>query len=977
MTNSLPSGIVTFLFTDIEGSTLLAQEHPDAWEDLRKRHHTILRSAMDLHNGYVFQIIGDAFCVAFNTASAAIRAAIDSQKHLYTESWDSAPIKVRMGIHTGQAEVQENGDYQGYLAMSRVQRLMSAGHGGQILISRATQELIRDELPANVSLRDMGERRLKDLIRPEHIYQLDITSLPVDFPPLKTLDKYRHNLPTQLTSFIGREKEMAEVKQALAEHRLVTLTGSGGAGKTRLSLQVAADSLDQFPSGIWFVELAPLTDPDLIPQTILTATGIQTQQGKSALDGLIDFLREKTSLLILDNCEHLIEACAKIADTLLNAAPNIKILASSREALGIKGEQSWRVPSLSAPDVKHLPSLEQLSQYEAVRLFIDRALLVQSHFTVTNQNAPAIAQICHQLDGIPLAIELAAARIRMLSAEQIAERLDDRFRLLTGGSRTALPRQQTLRALIDWSYDLLSEKERTLLRRLAVFSGGCTLEAVEQICSYDHNQAEEILDLLTHLVDKSLLAIEEQSGYVRYHILETVRQYARGKLLESGEGEQIRQRHLDYFLKLAEEIEPRIYSPQQIFWMKQLRNELDNLRAALDWSLNNSQINLIRKGLRLASALNGIWEDDYNIEREGRGWLQKGLALLMHIDNGDEGISLIRAKALCIAGRLIVNHGDRDIAREMLEESVKLYRSAPSSNKLDFAMALTQLAYAYLVDDLSLSLAFQSTQESISICQALGAHGQWHLSNSYYWGGCVAYRQENFDLAIAQANEGLKICNQTGIRISGAQMLQLLGWIVSAQGDYLSAKTYFDKALNILQEIDDGSLSLNIILVKSDIADNRVALGEFETAHRLLNEVLSYYHDKGDKWSERSTLSKLAKVLITLNDYNQATSTIQKSLLVHSPDIKNEIGFDVRLVILAEIFRFKGELVRSATLLGAMKSASEKFRRSENRDLYKKCNDATYAALGEEAYNVAYAEGLSMSMEQAIEYALESLQAYT
>src|SRR5687768_15276905 len=367
--------------------------------------------------------------------------------------------------------------------MSRVQRLMSAGHGGQVLISAATQELLLEDLPEKVSLRDLGERRLKDLIRPEHIYQLVIPGLPLEFPPLKTLDFYRHNLPVQLTSFIGREKEMEEGRQAILTHRLVTLTGVGGTGKTRLSLQIAADVLDQFQDGVWFVELAPISDPNLVPQAIFSCLGIPEQPGQTILQLLLDYLRAKKLLLVLDNCEHLIAACAELVDTLLGKAPAVKIIATSREALGVSGEMIWHVPSLSLPDARQVPTIAELSQYEAVQLFIERAMLVQSHFQITNANAPAVALICFRLDGIPLAIELAAARVKGLSAEQIASRLDDRFRLLTGGSRTALPRQQTLQATMDWSYELLSEAERALLCRLSVFAGGWTLEAAEGVCS--------------------------------------------------------------------------------------------------------------------------------------------------------------------------------------------------------------------------------------------------------------------------------------------------------------------------------------------------------------------------------------------------------------------------------------------------------------------------------------------------------------
>src|SRR5215204_2100171 len=477
--NPIPTGMVTFLFTDIEGSTKIAHEHPETWEVLRSRHDQILRTAIESNNGYVFQIIGDAFCATFHSALDAMRATVKSQIDLTYENWGAALIKVRMGIHTGKAEIQENGEYHGYVTMSQVQRLMSAGHGGQVLVSFATQELIRDAMPEGVTLRDMGERRLKDMIRPEHIYQLVIANLRNDFPPIKTLDVYHHNLPAQMTSFIGREKELAEIKQAISEHRLVTLTGSGGAGKSRLSLQVGTECLHQFSEGVWLAELAPVTDPALIPQTLFSIFNLRESSHRNALEILIDYLRSKTLLLVLDNCEHLIEACAQISETLLQACPKLKILASSREALGIAGEVAYRVPSLNTPDPANLSSLDELKKVDSMRLFIERASTAKAGFTLTDDNASSLAQICSRLDGIPLAIELAAARIKVLTPEQIAARLDDRFRLLTGGSRTALPRQQTLRAMIDWSYSLLSEDEKTLFRRLAVFVGGWTLEAAE------------------------------------------------------------------------------------------------------------------------------------------------------------------------------------------------------------------------------------------------------------------------------------------------------------------------------------------------------------------------------------------------------------------------------------------------------------------------------------------------------------------
>jgi predicted ATPase/class 3 adenylate cyclase len=608
MSPQAPSGTVTFLFSDIEGSTRLAQEHSDSWEALRARHHAILQSAMEANNGYVFQIIGDAFCVGFHNAGDAVRAAIQSQVGLCREQWGEAPIRVRMGIHTGKAEIQAGGQYIGYLSMSRVQRVMSVAYGGQVLISNPSSELMRGELPEGVSLMDMKEHRLKGLLNPEHLWQAVSPDLPRDFPPLQSLNEIPNNLPIQLTSFIGREKEIEELIKALDDHHIVTLTGSGGTGKTRLSLEVAAGGIDSFPGGAWFVELAPVTDPELVPNTLANLLGLrESGETKQSLSELIcGYLASRKVLLVFDNCEHLIEACARFADLLLRSCKDVKILATSREALGVAGELAWHVPSLSLPDVNQLPSFEQLSQYEAVRLFIERALLVQPHFKVTKDNAPAIAQVCFRLDGIPLALELAAARANVLTVEQISKRLDDRFRLLTGGSRTALPRQQTLRAMIDWSYNLLSEQERLLFRRLAVFVGGWTLEAAEAVCSGEGLGPDLVLELLSQLVNKSLVVMVEVNGESRYHCLETIRQYGREKLFESEEAATIRDRHLDTYIQLAEQGYEELQGRNDLVWIEKLEMENDNFRAALSWSLESPGVDP-QKALQLSGALQDFW----------------------------------------------------------------------------------------------------------------------------------------------------------------------------------------------------------------------------------------------------------------------------------------------------------------------------------------------------------------------------------
>jgi class 3 adenylate cyclase len=448
----VPTGTVTFLLTDIEGSTRLWEEHPEAMEAVLARHDDLAAGIVAAHDGILVKHRGegDSLFAVFPRALDAITTACALQRALQTEVWPAnLPLRVRMAIHTGDAAVRE-GDYLG-TAVNRCARLRAAAHGGQVLLSAATQELIRDQLPEGVSLRDLGAHRLRDLHQPEHLFQLLHPDLPADFPPLRSLEAFAHNLPAQLTSFIGREREMADVKRLLAASRLLTLTGAGGCGKTRLALHVAADLVEEYPHGAWLVELAALSDPALVPQAVATALGVREEPGRPLTATLNDYLRSRSLLLVLDNCEHLLAACAQLVESLLRVCPKLRMLTSSREGLGVGGEQTYRVASLSLPDPQHLPALDQLQEVEAVRLFAERARLSQPNFAVTSTNATAVAAVCQRLDGIPLAIELAAARVKSLPVETIHARLDDRFRLLSGGSRTALPRQQTLRALIDWS----------------------------------------------------------------------------------------------------------------------------------------------------------------------------------------------------------------------------------------------------------------------------------------------------------------------------------------------------------------------------------------------------------------------------------------------------------------------------------------------------------------------------------------------
>ncbi|MEO8664900.1 MAG: adenylate/guanylate cyclase domain-containing protein, partial [Ignavibacteria bacterium] len=546
-----PSGIVTFLFTDIEGSTKLAQEFPDTLPVALEKHHAILRKKIESNNGFVFEIIGDAFCSSFADVCDAVKAAHDIQISLASEKWDDAVIKIRIGIHSGKAE-WNNSTYMGYITLARTQRVMSAAFGEQVIISNDTNELVKEKILLTnkeirssggeiISFRDLGERRLKDLIQPVKLYQMTAHGLREEFPPLKTLDARPNNLPLQLTSFIGREDEMKKIKDGLKQTRLLTLTGPGGTGKTRLAIQIAADIIDDFANGVWIVELASLLEPDLLPQSIVKALGIHENPKQKVEETLSDFLKDKELLIILDNCEHLIHSCAGLSERLLQYSAKLKILATSREPLRCSGELTHRTSSLALPDAKADITAEQLSQYESVRLFIERALALKPDFRVTNENAPALAAICSHLDGIPLAIELAAARISVLTIEKIYERLNSRFKLLTGGKRTSLPRQQTLKALIDWSYDLLSENEKILWSRLSVFSGGWTLEASEEICIDEKIFPEEVLDLIINLTDKSIVIYDEKNQ--RYRMLETIKQYGAEKLEEANEHKKVADSH--------------------------------------------------------------------------------------------------------------------------------------------------------------------------------------------------------------------------------------------------------------------------------------------------------------------------------------------------------------------------------------------------------------------------------------------------
>ncbi len=776
-TNSIQ---LAFLFTDIEGSTRLWEAQPDEMQVALACHDERLRAVIASHDGQVFKTIGDAFCVIFPTPLAAIQAALEAQRELTAKLCGSLELRVRMAVHSGTAE-NRDGDYFGQ-TLNRVARLLAAGHGGQVLVSQVAFEQVKDQLPAGVGLLDLGERRLKDLARPDHIYQLTAQGLRDDFPALRTLEAFRHNLPTQLTSFVGRARELKELQNRLSGQRLVTLIGPGGTGKTRLSIQAATEMLDHFTDGAWLVELSPVTEPAQVIRSTALTFGLRESEDRPLLQVLNDYLYGKNLLLILDNCEHVIDACATLADALLEANPQLHLLVSSREALGLTGENIFRVPSLETPDPYHLPAWEQFSNCEAVRLFVERAASAQPEFELTPNNGPAVAQICQRLDGIPLAIELAAARVKVLSVEQIAARLDDRFRLLTGGSRTALPRQQTLRALIDWSYDLLNEAERVLFRRLAVFSGGWTLDGAETICSGSINGREltdwEVLDLLTGLVNKSLVLTELRSGETRYRMLETIRQYTRDRLLESGESTACRDRHLQYFLNIAEQLEGGLWGAQQLEVLKRLDRENDNLRAAMEWSLAEESGPDISAGLRIACTLPPYW-GIRGLWTECNEWFNKFLGY----PNAPLSNAL-RLKALNRASLAAVEQGNRDLVKSNFETALLLAESLGVRGEQAYAL----LGLGRIDESIAI---FRELNDPLGLLRALAAKG----TNANGAGDFVT-AQHAFE-------ENLTLCHAIGHRIGAAGTLVALSFLRRMDNDLDVAEQMAQEALEIFRTADD------------------------------------------------------------------------------------------------------------------------------------------------------------------------------
>jgi predicted ATPase/class 3 adenylate cyclase len=803
---------VAFLFSDIEGSTRLWEQDPTRMRPAVACHDRVTRQAVERHRGRVVKSTGDGIHAVFDDAADAVAAALQMQLTLADPAATAGlELRLRCGLHVGADECRD-GDFYGP-AVNRAARIMSVAHGGQTLLSQAVVDSVGERMPPGAARRDLGHVRLRDLTSPERVYQLEHAQLRTQFPPLRSLEATPNNLPQQLNSFVGRERELAEAKNRLAKSRLVTLLGMGGIGKSRLSIQLGADLLDDYRDGVWLVELAPLTDPRLVAQAVASVLGVKEDAGHSVQEALLRYVRDKQLLLILDNCEHVVNACAELSKQLMQAGAGVKVLASSRDVLQIAGEATYQVPTLSVPDPHNNAEPAQLLRHEAVRLFVDRALASQPSFEVTPSNAAAVADICSRLDGIPLAIELAAARTRALSVEAIAARLDDRFRLLVSGDQTVLPRQRTLRALIDWSHDLLPDPERLLFRRLAVFAGGFALEAAEQVGGGDGLEAAEVLDLLAHLVEKSLVILEF-SGQ-RYRMLDTVRHYAQERLDESTDKAGAQARHFAHYLRVAEQARAGLVGAEQGMWLARLDQERENLLVA-HGRCDGADSGACEMGLRLVYALRPYW-------------LNRGL--------------------LALGFRITVEALDREGAKK--RDQLR-YRGLWNAGYLASFMGRYARSRVYLLESLGIAREMGDAQSVALVLLPLGMACQGE--------GDVVAARAHFEEAVA-------LDRQMGNPRELAAASNALASLDRMEGLLEEAEHLYEEALSLARELGDREYIAAFLL---NLAMVSVGRGSASRAGTLLTEVLGIAGDIGSKPALQSALEVCAGLAASQEDWQYA-----------------------------------------------------------------------------------------------------------
>jgi predicted ATPase/class 3 adenylate cyclase len=827
-----PSGTVTFLFTDLEGSTRRWQEHPEAMKPALARHDEIVRHAIESRDGYVVKTTGDGFLAAFAVAHDAIDAAIAAQRALTDEPWpEIGPLLARMGLHSGPAELRE-GDYHG-TTLNRAARLMAAAHGGQIVASLATVALVHDE---GIELLDLGQHALRDLARPERVFQVVSRGLARDFPRLRSLDAFPGNLPAQLTSFVGRDVELAATAKSLETARLVTLTGVGGVGKTRLSLQVAAEVLPRFAHGAWFCELATAVDEESLMQVVMTTLGVAPLQGMTLEQSLLEFLRAKSQLLVLDNCEHLLDEVSRIAESILAASSDVRILASSREGLGIPGEQIVAVRSLPMPDPDR--DFRAVLENASVQLFTERAAAVRSGFTLDAANAVAVVEICRRLDGIPLAIELAAARVSAMNPSDISAHLDERFRLLAGARRSGIERHQTLRATVDWSYSLLEPTEQAVFDRLGVFAGDFGAEAAQAVATGAGIEPWDVIDALSGLVAKSMINIDDSAdGEARYRMLETLRAYARERLDDLGASDQWRFRHAQHYAEVAEVLGPQLLSRDEFAARRRFRVELDNTRAAVTWALDADDPSAQELGVRIVLALG------YEVTMDRRAGI--GLWAEHALRRVDEWQPASRIGVLSVAAHSACGRADLLKASEWIDEAFGLGPSAdgPAALLLWVARSVVVLANGEFDE------AMQGMAAAIEFFDSAGGTD---FQRSNIRGASAHFRISCGDLsgALVEAEESLALAREVGNPSDLAIALAALGAALYTS----DPRRALDSLEECLALTDAGASDVVRPHALVHLAALRAQFGDARGSLECLRDGFERYVE----WGDRATLGLLA-----------------------------------------------------------------------------------------------------------------------
>ncbi|MEX2555732.1 MAG: LuxR C-terminal-related transcriptional regulator [Actinomycetota bacterium] len=1025
-----PSGVVTFLLTDVAGSTQLWESDRNAMARAIARHYEIIDEEVAKNGGVrpVEQGEGDSAVAAFALASDAALAAIRIQQTMEAEAWpDGSAIRIRIALHTGEVITRDDGNYAGP-TLNRCARLRAIGHGGQTLLSRTTADLVRDDLPPDVALIDLGEHPLRSLTRPEHVFQIDGPGLASGFPPLLSARARPSPLPEQITTFIGREAEVQEVADLLTQTRLLTLVGAGGCGKTRLAIEVAGLVTDRYTDGVVWVDLAALTDPGLVPSSVATALNLREALFYDPVDTVASYLERRNVLILLDNCEHLANACATFADRILRKCPEVTFLATSREALGVDAETSWRVPSLAIPQ----PGGDDPEQAEAVRLFIDRARKARPRIELTPETVEAIASICRRLDGIPLAVELAAARVRTMSPSQIAKGIGERFSLLGGGSRTALARQRTLEASVDWSYALLTEPERILFRRLAIFAGGFTLEAAERVCSDAILDEFAVMDVLSRLVDRSLVQVEETDDGPRYRFLETVRVYARQKLADSDDATAIRDRHLAFFIELAERAQKGLITSAMLEWAERLERDHDNVRVAIDWSLESEQTD---SALRFLIALGLFWLYANHLP-EGSRRIDPILAL-------EGGEPLMRARALASAAGAAIFalddpskvHRFADPALALGEEIgdpwtigrasafsgfAALFRSVASGREpiaraiaaateaedvaaLAVAMPARILVETFLCErDRALAASRRSVDwargtehpdfiaecllasgiratwwgefelaeslldESISTARAIDNH--FPLSVALAMRGYTQTLQGRYDDARADLREAMTIAEPEGLIAVFSVGNVFLARNAFAEGDLETAAALSEQGLAITRAID-WTVILAIALADGSLI--KAAQGDLVGARAMAAEALSMARENGFANIVGHASFALAQISQREGSLDDAENTLHDALGVLS-ERHLILEIVVALEHIATIACLKESFLESARLLGAPQGVRDLIgypRPPISREDFESALESSRRELGDEVVAEAFDEGRALSLDEAVAYA--------